>query len=184
MTDPDARLYNFNSALAIANHVHDGQADKAGEPYILHPIRVALRLNTPLLRVLGLLHDVLEDAEGLLRDTVRAEIHVYFGSGVVNLLEILSRREENYEKYIERLSLVPILCKVKLADLADNLDQTRWAETGWTPPAIQRRRYVWARWYLERASIDHEPKPPSVGQVCKTPPAQMIENMNKFEVKL
>jgi len=48
-------------AVAIAAQAHAGQRDKAGEPYILHPLRVMLRMATDELQIVAVLHDVLED---------------------------------------------------------------------------------------------------------------------------
>ena len=43
---------------------HTGQVDKGGNPYILHPLRVMLSLNTEEERIAGVLHDVVEGCEG------------------------------------------------------------------------------------------------------------------------
>jgi len=47
--------------IAIAAKAHEGQVDKAGAPYILHPLRVMLRLRTDEERIVAVLHDVVED---------------------------------------------------------------------------------------------------------------------------
>jgi len=52
---------NLEKAIKIAVEAHTGQLDKGGNPYILHPLRVMLSLNTEEERVVGVLHDVVED---------------------------------------------------------------------------------------------------------------------------
>ncbi len=55
---------NLEKAIKIAVEAHTGQVDKSGNPYILHPLRVMLSLNTEEGRIVGVLHDVVEDCEG------------------------------------------------------------------------------------------------------------------------
>ena len=73
---------------------HAGQTDKAGAPYIFHPVRVACRCENDLERIVALLHDTVEDsdmtperllAEGFPRDIVEAVISVthYEGRGKI-----------------------------------------------------------------------------------------------------
>ena len=51
----------LEKAIKIAVEAHTGQVDKGGNPYILHPLRVMLSLNTEEERIVGVLHDVVED---------------------------------------------------------------------------------------------------------------------------
>ena len=55
---------NLEKAIQIAVEAHTGQVDKGGNPYILHPLRVMLSLNTEEERIVGVLHDVVEDCDG------------------------------------------------------------------------------------------------------------------------
>ena len=52
---------NLEQAIKIAVEAHTGQVDKGGNPYILHPLRVMLSLDTEQERIVGVLHDVVED---------------------------------------------------------------------------------------------------------------------------
>ena len=52
---------NLEKAIKIAVEAHTGQVDKGGNPYILHPLRVMLSLDTEEERIVGVLHDVVED---------------------------------------------------------------------------------------------------------------------------
>ena len=49
---------NLEKAIKIALEAHIGQVDKGGNPYILHPLRVMLSLNSEEERIVGVLHDV------------------------------------------------------------------------------------------------------------------------------
>ena len=112
----------FEKALHIAQKAHNGQTDKAGKPYILHPIRVAQRCNTDTERIVALLHDVIEDSEITPNNLYSAG----FSKTIVDAVLSVTRREyESYFKFIERCSLNPIGRIVKIHDLEDNMDITR-----------------------------------------------------------
>jgi (p)ppGpp synthase/HD superfamily hydrolase len=59
-------------AIAIAAEAHAEQVDKAGAPYILHPLRMMLAVTTPVARMAAVLHDVVEDTSVTL-EQLRAE---------------------------------------------------------------------------------------------------------------
>lgn len=113
---------HLERAIQIATEAHKGQYDKSGKPYILHPLRVMLRMNTPEQMMAGVLHDVVEDTSWTLTQ-LREE---GFPEEVVQAVDCLSRREdESYDQFVERLLPHPIARKVKLADLEDNMDIRR-----------------------------------------------------------
>jgi (p)ppGpp synthase/HD superfamily hydrolase len=115
-------MSGLEKAIAVAAAAHAGQVDKAGEPYILHPIRVMLRLHGDDARIAGVLHDVVEDTEWTLDGLSEAG----FSDVVVDAVESVTRREhETYEAFIARASKNPIGRRVKIADLEDNLDLDR-----------------------------------------------------------
>jgi len=60
----------LEDAIALAVEAHRGQQEKTGQPYILHALRVMLRLETEFERMAGVLHDVVEDTRYTL-DEVR-----------------------------------------------------------------------------------------------------------------
>lgn len=109
-------------AIAIAAQAHAGQVDKAGAPYILHPLRVMLAQADDIARMVAVLHDVVEDtAVGF--DDLRAE---GFPSAVLEALASVTKREgEAYDEFVARASANPIGRQVKLADLIDNSDLSR-----------------------------------------------------------
>lgn len=111
-------------AIALAARAHEGQMDKAGEPYILHPLRMMFRLTGVEERVVAVLHDVVEDTEWTL-DGLRGE---GFSETVVDAVDAMTRREaegEPYEKFVLRAASNPLARRVKLADLEDNSDLSR-----------------------------------------------------------
>jgi len=112
-------------AVALAAEAHLGQLDKAGAPYIEHPIRLMLRAEGAHAKMAAVLHDVVEDSEWTF-DGLRRE---GFPEPVIAALERLTRREgEAYEAFIDRVAEDPLATRVKLLDLEDNADLSRIAE--------------------------------------------------------
>lgn len=126
-------MSTLERAISIAAEAHAGQVDKASAPYILHPLRVMLRLESFEARVVAVLHDVVEDTAWTF-DRLRAE---GFSPSVIAALDALTRRDhETYEAFIHRAARHAIAREVKLADLQDNLDPSRIPDP--TPRDIQR----------------------------------------------
>jgi len=109
-------------AIAIAADAHAGQTDKAGEQYILHPLRVMLAMENDLERIVAVLHDVVEDSDITLED-LRAE---GFSDDALAAIDALSKREgESKMDAAARAKRNPLALRVKLADNADNQDMIR-----------------------------------------------------------
>lgn len=112
-------------AILIAAHAHEGQVDKGGEPYILHPLRVGSYFTSgdweP--RVVGYLHDVIEDTEvtgEFLRDIFPPEI--------TNAVVAISREKGEPDlAYLARVKANPLARRVKVSDARDNSDPERLA---------------------------------------------------------
>lgn len=134
-------------ALLIATRAHEGATDQGGAPYILHPLRLMQRMEDLDARMVALLHDVVEDSDWTL-DALRAE---GFSEAVVAAIDRLTRREgETYAAFIERILPDPLACRVKLADIEDNLDIRRIGQLD--ERALQRlQRYHGARLRLLEA---------------------------------
>ena len=58
-------MSTLERAIQIAALAHAGQFDKAGQPYILHPLRVMFRMEEEHERIAAVLHDVVEDSPWL-----------------------------------------------------------------------------------------------------------------------
>ena len=118
-------MSTLERAVALAAEAHAGQVDKAGAPYILHPLRVMLRLAGTDERIAAVLHDMIEDCAWT-PERLRLE---GFSEAVVAAVEALSKRPgEEYESAIRRAAADPVARAVKLADLADNSDLSRIAQ--------------------------------------------------------
>lgn len=115
-------MSTLERAIAIAAQAHAGKTDKAGAPYILHPLRVMLGVQDAPARIAAVLHDVVEDSTWTL-DQLRAE---GFAPDVVAAVDALTKRKgESYEDFVRRAGQDPIAHRVKLADIADNMDPSR-----------------------------------------------------------
>lgn len=109
-------------AIRIAAEVHEGQLDKAGDPYILHVLRVMFGCQSPDAQVAAALHDVVEDSDWTLDDLRREG----FSESVVGIVDALTRREEeDYFDFARRAASTPLGREVKRADLLDNMDIRR-----------------------------------------------------------
>ena len=111
-------------AITIAAEAHAGQKDRAGAPYILHPIRLMIQMDSENAMMAAVLHDVVENSVWTL-DDLRKE---GFSNEVLNAVDSLTHRDkegEDYWDYIQRAKSDPIAIKVKLADLEDNLNPDR-----------------------------------------------------------
>jgi len=115
-------MSTVDRAIQIAVEAHQGQKDKAGAPYILHPLRVMLRMETEEQMMAAVLHDVVEDSSWTLTD-LRQE---GFPEQVIEAVDYLSRRDsETYDEFIDRIKGSSLAIRVKLADLEDNMDLKR-----------------------------------------------------------
>lgn len=113
-------------ALAIAREAHQGQVDKAGAPYVGHPVRVAHACVSDDAKIVALLHDVVEDCEGWSFERLRAE---GFSDAVMAGIESVTKRDgEAYDDFVRRAAANPLGREVKLADMADNMDLSRIAQ--------------------------------------------------------
>jgi (p)ppGpp synthase/HD superfamily hydrolase len=115
-------------AIRRALEAHAGQKEENGRPYLLHPLRLMLRMETEQEMAAAVLHDVVEDTPIRLED-LRAE---GFPEEVLAAVALLTHEKKKvaYREYIERIAADPLACKVKLADLEDNLDVMRLARLG------------------------------------------------------
>ena len=151
-----------NQAILFATQAHWGQTDKAGQPYILHPLRVmdyavreAVRNGLGAewfnqLRVTAVLHDVMEDCPVTVEDLLKQG----FPKTVITSLNLLTKakgegRIGNAHRIIAAGDITAIV--VKMADLQDNGDVSRFLDqTGdyLSKPENQRRlkeyTQVWA----------------------------------------
>lgn len=108
-------------AMLIAYNAHVNQFDRAGVPYIYHPIHLAEQMKTETECIVALLHDVVEDT-----DVTFEELERCFPSEVIDALKLLTHdKTVDYMEYIKEIEKNEIARNVKIADLHHNSDETR-----------------------------------------------------------
>lgn len=115
-------MATLEKAIEIAVKAHAGQTDKAGRPYILHPLWLMHQFEDMDAMMVAVLHDAVEDSSLTLADLSGEG----FLPRIVDAVDaITNREEESYEAYIQRVQAHPIALRVKLADLEHNMDIRR-----------------------------------------------------------
>mgnify|MGYP004607829671 CR=1 FL=1 len=126
-----------NKAMRIAYAAHEGQVDQSGQPYIFHPFHVAEQMNDEASVCAALLHDVVEDTPVTL-----AQLETEFPREVTEAVRLLTHEKGvSYRDYIRAIRKNPIAKAVKLADLAHNSDESRYAGC----PAVSQERLAYRR---------------------------------------
>jgi hypothetical protein len=115
------RTPGIAAAVALAASVHRDQRDKAGQPYILHPLRVMLKQADEPAQMVAVLHDMLEDSPNTDAPITAVDLRCAGYSEEVIAAGALTKREgERYEEFIERIALNSLARRAKLGDLEDN----------------------------------------------------------------
>ena len=115
-------MASIEKALQIAVRAHEGQKDKDGQPYILHPLRVMNAVEDGPAKIVAVLHDVIEDTSVTSEDLRREG----FDEVILAAVECLThRKNEPYAEYVIRCKGNVIARQVKLADLEDNARPSR-----------------------------------------------------------
>lgn len=118
-------MSTIEKAVEIAAKHHAGGVDKAGAPYLFHPLRLMFAVKTPFQQMAAVLHDVVEDTPVTLEDLRDEGFHV----DVIDAIEALTKRTgESRIEAAARAAANPIARVVKLADVTDNMDLGRIAE--------------------------------------------------------
>ncbi|WP_343002065.1 GTP pyrophosphokinase [Intestinibacter bartlettii] len=112
----------FQIALELAVEKHKNQTDKAGNPYILHPLHVMENVNSKDGKIVAILHDIIEDTD-ITEDYL---LKIGLSKRIVDAVVALTRSEDiDYQEYIKNLGSNPLAKEVKLADLEHNMDLKR-----------------------------------------------------------
>lgn len=155
MKNEQSKPASLEDAIAIAAMVHKGQTDKAGAPYILHPLRLMMRMKTEAEMMVAVLHDVVEDSresgeDGWTFEKLRA---AGFSDEVLAALDCVTNRTgESYDKFIIRAANNPIARRVKIADLEDNMNIRRISEI--KPKDLERLEKYHRSWsYLNNTEV-------------------------------
>ena len=130
--NPDADLTGLDDAYAFAQKAHEGQMRKSGEPFVHHPIEVALilaelHLDTATLKA-ALLHDTVEDSEVTI-----GEVRELFGDEVAELVDGVTKlgkiefeslseaQSNNLRKMLIAMAKDIRVILIKLADRLHNM---------------------------------------------------------------
>lgn len=112
----------------IATQRHDGQFDKGGFPYILHPLKVMhyLRSDDEELQCIALGHDLIEDTFKEINDGANYLRNRGFSNRVVDgILAMTKRPGQNFDEYKIQVKANRDAIQVKMADLRHNSDIRR-----------------------------------------------------------
>lgn len=140
-------MSDLTTAIKIACDAHANQTDKAGEPYILHPLRLMHCFNEKSIMITAVLHDVIEDSQV----TLDFLISQGFDKSIIEAIKAITKKsDETYNEFIKRLSSNSMAVKVKIEDLKDNLNLIRLKSIG--DKDLERlKKYHKALIYLEQA---------------------------------
>lgn len=142
-------MSTIERAIEMAARAHAGQVDKAGAPYVFHPLRLMLSLDTPEHQMAAVLHDVIEDTPITVAD-LEAE---GFSMQVVEAVRVLTKLPgESRLDAARRAVRNPIARAVKLADVADNMNLNRIANPTQKDYA-RLREYELVKQLLERGAV-------------------------------
>lgn len=131
----------LEDAISIAAQAHRGQRDKAGAVYLLHPLRLMLRMDSEAAMMAAVLHDVVEDSDWTLEGLRERG----FSEEVIEAVACLTHRDgESYEEFVERLKTNPLARRVKIADLEDNMNVLRIGQLG--PKDLERLEKYHRAW--------------------------------------
>lgn len=113
---------SIERAIALAAIAHEGQTDKAGQPYIFHVLRVMMGVVGYERQLAACGHDLVEDTDLTAEDL---QAHGFPHAVVEAILVLTKRSGESREDAARRARLNPIARDVKIADNADNSDLSR-----------------------------------------------------------
>lgn len=115
-------MIKFEKAVEIASRYHNGQIDLDGKPVLLHPLSVALMGNNETERIVGVLHDVVEDTDCAFADLEKLGV----SENVIDTLKLLTHtKAQTYDEYLSQIitSNNITALKVKINDLRHNISR-------------------------------------------------------------
>lgn len=142
----------IKKALKLMYEKHKDQVDKAGMPYVLHPLTVASKMTDENTTIVALLHDIVEDTNTSLEDLINEG----FSKDIIDAISCLTHPDGvDYYDYVKQIGTNEIATKVKIADLEHNSDLTRLDNI--TKLDIQRRnKYLTCIEYLKNIQYIRE----------------------------
>lgn len=135
-------------AIKIAQKAHKKQTDKYNAPYLAHVFRVMDSGKTIDEKIVGVLHDVVEDHPDYSLEYFKEQ---GFPSHIIFAIDCLSKRPvelEDYDMFIKRIEQSPLAIAVKINDLRDNMDLKRFTKTIEEHDLKRLNKYLKAYLYL------------------------------------
>ncbi|MGL4453285.1 MAG: HD domain-containing protein [Sarcina sp.] len=112
-------------ALILAEKLHEGQKRRSGEPYIIHPVRVAnglisLGIADESIVIAALLHDILEDTK-VTKEQLLGKYAL--PKEAVEIIVLLTKKKKNYDaqEYYHNIGESSKATIVKIADRCHNI---------------------------------------------------------------
>ena len=138
----------LNKAIKLAQKAHKGQTDKFGTPYIGHVMRVMNAGKTYDEKIVGVLHDVIEDCPEISYETLQEE---GFSEEVIFAVKCMTKTETDvdYMEFIKQTEQSSLAVAVKLNDLQDNMNLTRFTQTMTERDMKRLNKYLTAYLYLK-----------------------------------
>ena len=125
----------LKKAIYIAINAHSKQSNRNDQPYIGHPFRVMEAGQTLEEKIVGVLHDLVEDTQVRLVDLINEG----FSEDIIDAVHALTKVDnEEYDHYLQRVMKNDLAVRVKLNDLTDNMDLRRLKEL--TDDDVKRMR--------------------------------------------
>ncbi len=138
----------LNKAIKLAQKAHKGQTDKFGTPYIGHVMRVMNAGKTYDEKIVGVLHDVIEDCAEITYETLVDE---GFSEEVIFAVKCITKlsADMDYTDFIHQTEKSKLAVAVKLNDLQDNMDLRRFTTTLTERDMKRLNKYLTAYLYLK-----------------------------------
>ena len=135
-------MATLERAIEIAVLAHKGATDKAGAPYLIHPLRLMFAVEDADAKIVAVLHDVVEDSKPPHRwgmEELKAE---GFSASVLEALDcVTARPDETYDAFVDRILPNPLARRVKVADILDNMNLTRLGRELTEKDVVRLRKY-------------------------------------------
>lgn len=138
----------LNKAIKIAQKAHKGQTDKFGTPYIGHVMRVMNAGKTYDEKIVGVLHDVIEDCPEI---TLEHLLQEGFPNEIVFAIECLTKNppDQDYTEFVKQTEKSALAVSVKMNDLQDNMNLTRFNRPMTEKDMNRLNKYLTAYLYLK-----------------------------------
>jgi (p)ppGpp synthase/HD superfamily hydrolase len=135
-------MATLERAIEIAVLAHKGASDKAGSPYILHPLRLMFSVEDVEAKIVAVLHDVVEDSKPPHRWDMQDLKREGFSANVLEALDcVTARPDESYDAFIDRILPNPTARRVKVADIVDNMNLLRLGREITDKDVVRLRKY-------------------------------------------